>query len=123
MRTTFGLFAKYRFLLLDFTGIMRQYASVRTHYQALHQLRQQQFAEAIERLIDVGLLRADIEQQQYEYLGTHFNMISDFWLAYAEILRPGDVDSQLGHFTEVTFSLLIPYLTEAGQQAYYDLPK
>ena len=118
---TFVQFTKYRFLLLDFTGVMRQYPTIRTHYQGLYRVRQQQFSEVVRKLVDAGIFRQDIGQQQYEHLGVHFNIISDFWLSHAEILHSEDVVDQLPHFTRLTFSLVFPYLTEAGQLAYQSL--
>ncbi len=115
---TFDRFITYRFLLLNFTEIMRQYPTIQRHYRALYQLRQQQFSQAIQDLKLSGTLRSDINEQQYNNLAAHFNIVSDFWLAHAEILRSGDATDHLAHFTQVTFSLIMPYLTEAGQREY-----
>ncbi|MGB3779056.1 MAG: TetR/AcrR family transcriptional regulator, partial [Tunicatimonas sp.] len=113
---TFDQFVAYRFILLDFTEIMRQYASIRTHYQALYQLRQQQFEQVIKDLKSSGTLRNDINKQQYTNLAAHFNIVSDFWLAHAEILYPEDATNHLAHFAQVAFSLIMPYLTEKGRK-------
>lgn len=121
LQFTFAQFVEYRFLLLDFTGIMRQYSSIRTHYQALHQLRRQQFTDTVDELRNTGILRQDIPPQQYQHLATHFTIVSDFWLAHAEILHQKDAAAQRSHFTHLAFSLLFPYLTEAGQQEYQQL--
>ena len=115
---TFDQFVAYRFLLLDFTEIMRQNSSIRNHYQALYQLRQQQFEQVIEDLKLSGTLRDDINQQQYANLAAHFNIVSDFWLAHAEILYPNDAIDHLAHFAQVAFSLMMPYLTEEGRKEY-----
>ena len=122
LRFTFAQFVEYRFLFLDFTGIMRQYPVIRTHYQMLYTMRHQQFLKAIEKLTEAGIFRRDIDQRQYQYLTAHFNIISDFWLSHVEILYPGDTIDQLPHFTRLTFSLVLPYLTEAGRQEYQRLP-
>ena len=115
---TFDQFVAYRFLLLDFTEIMRQYASIRNHYQALYQLRQQQFEQVIKDLKLSGTLRNDVSKQQYANLAAHFNIVSDFWLTHAEILYPKDATSHLAHFAQVTFSLMVPYLTKEGRKEY-----
>ena len=115
---TFNQFAAYRFLLLDFTEIMRQYSSIRNHYQTLYRLRQQQFERVIEDLKLSGTLRNDINKQQYTNLAVHFNIVSDFWLAHAEILYPEDATNHLAHFAQVAFSLMVPYLTKEGRKEY-----
>ena len=121
LRFTFAQFNEYRFLLLDFTSVMRQYPTVRTHYQELHRARQQQFSTAVRTLTETGVLRSDIDTSQYHRLATHLTIISDAWLAHAEILYQTEVANSLMHFTHLTFSLLFPYLTEAGQQEYHAL--
>ena len=118
---TFTQFEQYRFLLLNFTDIMRQYATIRNHYQQLYQARQQQFLGAVKQLIGAGIFREEISEQQYKHLMAHFNIVSDFWLAHAEILYRGQ-GNQLTHFTHLTFSLVVPYLTEAGLREYDQLP-
>ena len=115
---TFDQFVAYRFLLLDFTEIMRQYSSIRNHYQTLYRLRQQQFERVIEDLKLSGTLRNDINIQQYTNLAAHFNIVSDFWLAHAEILYPEDATNHLAHFAQVAFSLMVPYLTKEGRKEY-----
>ena len=115
---TFDQFVAYRFLLLDFTEIMRQYASIRNHYQTLYRLRQQQFEQVVEGLKLSGTLRDDIDRQQYANLAAHFNIVSDFWLAHAEILYPKDATNHLAHFARITLSLMVPYLTEKGRKEY-----
>ncbi len=115
---TFDQFVAYRFLLLDFTEIMRQYASIRNHYQALYRLRQQQFEQVIKDLKLSGMLRNDVSKQQYANLAAHFNIVSDFWLAHAEILYPEDATNHLAHFAQVAFSLMVPYLTKEGRKEY-----
>ena len=121
LQFTFAQFVEYRFLLLDFAGVMRQYSSIRTHYQTLHQLRQQQFTNTVNQLRKASILRQDIPQQQYQHLATHFTVVSDFWLAHAEILHQEDAAAQRSHFARLAFSLLFPYLTEAGQREYQQL--
>ena len=121
LRFTFSLFVEYRFLLLDFTAIMRQYAVIRNHYQELGKLRKQQFQETVDQFIELGLLREDIHSDQYAYLATHFTIISDFWLPHAEMIYQEKAISRLEDFVWLTFSLLFPYLTPAGQEDYKQL--
>ena len=121
LRFTFEQFVAYRFILLDFTKIMRQYPNVQGHYRQLCQLREQQFLAAAKDLISNGFFRDDIDQEQYRYLAAHFSILSDAWLARAEGLLEESAPNQLDYFVRVTFGLVMPYLTETGRKEYEHL--
>ncbi len=112
---------EYKFLMIDFVAIMRKYPKIRQHYQALYQLRRQQYNRFIQALIEEDIFRKDITIAQYQNMAEHLNILSDFWISSAEILYQEEEQRKLAHYTQLIFSLLLPYLSRKGMYDYITL--
>jgi AcrR family transcriptional regulator len=117
IKATFTIQYKYKFILIDFVGIMRNIPAIRTHFRELFIRRQQEFFGLIQYMISIGYFREEQYAGQYRQFITSFYLIGDFWIAEAEILFEGTDEEKLEHYTQLAVSLVFPHLTPKGQQA------
>ncbi len=114
---------KYKFLIQDFISLTRRNPNLKQKHRDLVASRRLFFQMGIEAGIQAGFLKPDIIEGQYENFFNQLFIISDFWLASAEILYEGKEEDKLQTYLNITFTLMVPYLTEKGLSEYKDLPK
>ena len=81
------------------------------------------FQMGIGAAIEVGMLKPDIIEGQYENYFEQLFIISDFWISSAEILYEGKEEKKLEKYINITFTLMVPYLTEKGLVEYQEILK
>ncbi len=113
-RQTLTTLAEYRFLMLDFAGVMRRLPELRDKHRALIGQRKGVFREILVQLRAQGLLRAELYSGHDEDLLDQFFIVGDFWLASATLLSDKTVAQQLAHYQRVFLALIAPLLTERG---------
>jgi AcrR family transcriptional regulator len=118
---TFRIQYKYKFFLQDMVAIMRRIEPIRLHFKALYQHRKGQFRMIIRYLIDQDILQEEMVKEQYEKFIDQFYIVGDFWVSEAEILFEGTDEEKLTYYTQIAFSLIIPYLTRKGLETYRQL--
>lgn len=114
---------KYKFLIQDFISLTRRNPNLKQKHRDLVASRRLFFQMGIEAGIQAGFLKPDIIEGQYENFFNQLFIISDFWLASAEILYEGREEDKLHTYLNITFTLLVPYLTEKGLDEYKELKK
>ena len=120
---SYALQYENRFLMIDFVNIMRRIPEIRTHFRAVFLLRKEQFTRELLHLRDEGYLRDDLADADYENLALHAYQMGDFWLSEAEILFDGEESRKLTTYTALACSMLVPYLSERGRDAYARIMK
>jgi AcrR family transcriptional regulator len=113
-RVTIGMLHHYRFLMIDFVGIMRKHEAIRTHFRHLQKLRSHQFHAIFDLLVASSIMRPEILPGQFEYLKQQLSIIGDFWISSAEILYEGPAQEKLDHYLDLFMHMLPPYLTDRG---------
>lgn len=114
----FGIQYRYKFLMLNFVQVMRQYPEIRSHFQALFQARRQQFDGFFRVLARKGWLKSELAPAQLEQLIELQFITGNFWMADAEIIYQGPESDKVLHYTRLITSMIRPYLTETGCQAF-----
>ncbi|MDO1449088.1 TetR/AcrR family transcriptional regulator [Rhodocytophaga aerolata] len=120
---TFRIQYKYKFILQDMVAIMRKIEPIGQHFKVLYQQRKNQFRLIIQYLLMQGLIESEKVKGQYDNFIDQFYIIGDFWVSEAEILFDGPDEEKLAHYTQLAFSLIIPYFTPKGLEAYQYLQK
>jgi len=111
-------FYSYRFILLDFSQLMRENNNIKQHYKKLSVLRTQQFTGLINLLISKGILRAEILPNEYENLYLRFQILSDFWMSSAQTTHKKITKTLITKYSEVLNQSIFPYLTKKGLEQY-----
>jgi len=114
-------FIDYKFLMLNFVQIMRWYPSIKTHYQTLTAQRNEQMKGLFNALQQIGLLKAEVYQGQFNQVIEQVMILNNFWLSHAEILYQGTESEKIKHYNQLVGAFLFPYLTEKGQKDYQSL--
>jgi AcrR family transcriptional regulator len=109
---------KYKFLIQDFISLIRRNPNLKQKHRDLVASRRLFFQTGIQAGIQAGFLKPDIIEGQYENFFNQLFIISDFWLASAEILYEGKEEDKLQTYLNITFTLMVPYLTETGLVEY-----
>lgn len=121
IEATFRIQYRYKFILQDMVGIMRRIDPIHQHFKALYQRRKGQFQMIVQYLTSQGIIQDEVVKGQYENFIAQFYIIGDFWVSEAEILFEGTEEEKLQYYTHIAFSLIIPYFTQKGLEAYQKL--
>lgn len=110
---------KYRFFLLDFAQIMRENKTIKKHFKKLTQLRQEQFAGLIDRMVALGIMRKEKLPNEYFFLYQRFQLLGDFWISSAEIAHTKITKKIMSEYYEIITQAIYPYLTAKGVKEYH----
>lgn len=114
----FNKFYKYRFLMQDFIGVIRKVPQLKKQHRELVAARFMFFKIGVEAMQKNELIREQRIEGEFENFFHHLFIISDFWMAEAEILFEGNEAEKLQYYTKLTFDLIVPFLTEKGLNEY-----
>ncbi|WP_136482263.1 TetR/AcrR family transcriptional regulator [Cognatitamlana onchidii] len=117
-KTIMFTFYKYQFFLLDFVLIMREHKTIKQHYIKLIKQRELEFLNAIDMLIDAGLLRQPLFINEYNNLFKRFQILSDFWMSSVIVEQGKITRASVNQYSEITYQSIFPYLTLKGQELY-----
>lgn len=116
-KTMYYLF-DYRFMMLDFIQVMREYPNIKKHYQQLMIMREQQFQMFFQLLIQEKLMREENLPNEYKNLILRMMILGDFWLSNAEISSERMTKKQVENYFEITVQTIYPYLTAKGKRQF-----
>ena len=120
-RATFSLLYMYRFLMLDFVGIMRRIPALREKHQVLMAQRKAVFHQLLQQLRETNLMLPELFPGHDQLLLDQLLIIGDFWISSASILYPGTPQEAMHHYQRVFEALLFPLLTEEGRRQWLAL--
>ncbi|NDU97685.1 TetR/AcrR family transcriptional regulator [Spirosoma terrae] len=113
----------YRFLMLDFAGIMRRIPDLRDKHRALVSSRKLAFQHILTQLRALGKLREELYDGHDDDLLEQFFIVGDFWLSSATILYEGAEENKIKHYQQVFLSLIVPCLTNKGLTEWKDIDR
>ena len=113
----------YRFMMLDFIQVMREFPIIKKHYLKLIIQREEQMRMFIQMLIQSGLMRKEEIKNEYQNLIRRMMILGDFWLASAEINREKMDKKHIEKYLEITSQVIYPYLTAKGKREFRKVEK
>jgi AcrR family transcriptional regulator len=122
-RITFSLLYKYKFLMLDFVGIMRRIEKIKNHYRQLVDRRRMEFGTAMHFLVMGGYLKPEVTEGHYAAVTEVNFILGDFWVARAEIMFDGPEKEKLNYYISLMFVPVLGSLTEKGLAQYEEIRK
>ncbi len=114
---TMRLLYKYRFLMRDFYLIMSSFQNMSGHYQQLQNQRKLQFQQVFAHLMQLGVIRAEVFESEYERLYERMNILGDNWINAQELLKK-EISDPVKHYQGLLFEIIFPYLTLKGREEY-----
>lgn len=116
-----SIFYEYRFFLIEFVTITRQYPDIKRQYAELSVRRTKQFMMLVDVFFELGFLRKPILNEEYQMLYRRIEILSNFWLS-ANLIHHDTLHlDTVNQFKEQLQYMLYPYLTEKGIKEYEDL--
>jgi AcrR family transcriptional regulator len=114
---SFDLSLKYLFLFKDYVEITRAYPKLAEMANQSNTLRKRSFKKMIETLLNEQILRADLTENDYEYLLELSGVMRTFFFVRLDLSKL--VNNNLKEeYVIYTNQLLYPYLSAKGQVIY-----
>ena len=105
----------YRFILMDFIHLMNANPKIKSHYENLMKIRNEQFQTIFHSLIKSNILRRPEFENEYDRLYQRMNIVGDSWINIYSTLEPSKTVS---YYCKLLFEMIYPYLTEEGKNEY-----
>lgn len=122
--TSYKIQDRYRFIMLDLLQMFRQYPQLLQKFRQNYERRRMELSFAIHLMEAGGILQKELSPDYYqEYLLPQLYCLSDFWLSEAELLYQGKDEDKALYYARITFSLLLPHLSETGKKDYHEVIK
>lgn len=115
------LFYRYRFILMDFSQVMRENKKIREHFVVLMDKRAHEFDEIFKSLIQSGIIRTEEFENEYVNLYQRIQILGDFWMSSA-VIKHGIISSNVAkEYGKLIAEFIYPYLTKKGKQEWFAL--
>jgi len=109
---------KYSFFFQDLVFIARNYAEVGKLYKASNIKRFQQGRQLFDYYVDTGRMIPEREGINYDFLTYNVWMVGAFWNIQSKIISPSDIFEKPMDIQDVTWHMILPYLTKKGKEEY-----
>lgn len=120
--SSYSIMNRYRFIMLDLLQMFRQYPQLLEKFRANYERRRQELAFILQLLEASGDIRPELHPGFYQqYLLPQLYCLSDFWLSEAELLYTGPAAEKALYYARISFSLLLPHLSDKGKKAYQEI--
>ncbi len=114
-------FYDYRFIMLDFVQLMRENATIKTHYLQLSKLREEQFLMLFSVLVNTKILQKEELPNDYLFLYKRIQILGDFWISSAETTSSKLSKKMIQDYSTLINRSIYPYLTEVGKKEFLKL--
>lgn len=111
MRTMFA----YRFLMKDLYRILENDPALKKHFIKLQELRDLQFGQLFENMVEDSLLRNEEFENEYRRLHLRLNIYGDNWINAADFFHSSDSEEIVRYYHHLLLEILYPYLTKTGK--------
>lgn len=109
---------KYSFFLEDMVFITRKYPEVAALYEASNLMRFRQGRQLFDYYLATGRVMPETNGINYDYLVHNIWMVGAFWTAQEKILASPYSPDKSVDMVEMTWYMLLPYLTKKGKEEY-----
>ncbi len=118
MSTFKDFMQKHNFFFQDLFFILYNYPEVGKLYEESNLMRLQQGKALFEHYIETGRMIPESEGINYDYLTHNVWMVGAFWNLQSKIFTPGDIFEKPMDLVDMTWYMILPYLTERGKEEY-----
>jgi len=110
--------AQHSFFFHDLVYILRTYPEVKKVYEATNLMRLRQGKALFENLVASDRLLPEQNGINYDFLAHNVWMVGAFWNSQSTIYTSGDLFDSPMDLVDMTWYMLLPYLTEKGREEY-----
>lgn len=109
---------KHRFFFQDLFYIIQNFPEVGKLYEASNLFRLKKGKALFGHYIQTGRMIPECNGINYDYLAHNVWMVSAFWNLQSKIFHPGTLFHNQMDLVEMTWYMILPYLTETGKEEY-----
>lgn len=113
-----GFMRKYKFFFQDLFFILHNYPEVGKLYEKTNLTRLKQGRALFEYYIETGRMIPESEGINYDYLIHNVWMVAAFWNLQTKIFASGRLFEKPMDLVEMTWYMILPYLTQKGKEEY-----
>ncbi|HAA12531.1 MAG TPA: TetR family transcriptional regulator [Cytophagales bacterium] len=110
--------AQHSFFFHDLVYILRTYPEVKKVYEATNLMCLKQVKALFENFVASGLMLPEQNGINYDFLTHNVWMVGAFWNTQSTIFTSGDLFESPMDLVDMTWYMLLPYLTEKGREEY-----
>lgn len=111
------VFYKYRFLVIDLNQNVRENPKILHKYKQIDQARKQSFLLMFNLATQMGVMRAQAFEKEYEGLIDRICIFSDYWLAAATVFEES-LDGMVAKYHNLLVEMLFPYFSREAQREF-----
>ena len=109
---------KHNFFFQDLFFILHNYPEVGRLYEETNLMRLKQGRSLFDYYIETGRMIPESEGINYDFLIHNVWMVGAFWNLQSKIFTPGVIFNKPMDLVEMTWYMILPYLTEKGKEEY-----
>lgn len=109
---------KYKFILINLVEICRNIELIRKHYREATRRRHEVFHYNVNKLIEAGFIIESDDLQHRNNIFAIYHILGNFWAIEADLQGETKADCIVNYFFRVNSSMMVPYLTEKGWEAF-----
>lgn len=113
---SFEVQKSYSFIFNDFHYVMK-IEELKDRYFEMLRERKAHLAHLFQFFVQAGIFKKEVVSGQFENLNNQILVISGFWPSHSKAVF-GEVNVE--YYASLIFSLLVPYLSAMGLEAYKD---
>ena len=123
MSTFKDFMQKHNFFFQDLFFILHHYPEVGKLYEATNLMRLKQGRSLFEHYIATGRMIPESEGINYDFLTHNVWMVGAFWNLQSKIYTPGVLFNKPMDLVDMTWYMILPYLTQKGKEEYNQINK
>ncbi len=109
---------KHSFFFHDLFFILHHYPEVGKLYEETNLMRLKRGRSLFEYYIETGRMIPESEGINYDFLTHNVWMVGAFWKLQSKIFTPGILFDKPMDLVDMTWYMILPYLTEKGREEY-----
>ena len=113
-----GFMQKHSFFFQDVFFILNHYPEVSKLYEASNLMRLKRGRALFEHYIETGRMIPESNGVDYSFLAHNVWMVGAFWNLQSKIFTPGVLFDTSMDMVDMTWYMILPYLTEKGKEEY-----
>jgi AcrR family transcriptional regulator len=118
LRDMYQVLYKYKFILLDFPLITREYLPIQAQVVEEFKKRREGLRKLAVFLTHNGFLRPETVEGENESKIHNLLMMTNWWIADAEVFYEGEQEKKQDYYLGIFYNVARPSLTELGLQRF-----
>jgi AcrR family transcriptional regulator len=117
----FRVLYEYRFFMIEIIHITRESEAIKQIFLEVEKIRATMYREAINMAVQLGIMRKELYENEYENFIQHIKIYSDAWISSSQIYDTSSIEQIIEKYSLLFIKMFFPYLTEKGKEDFLKL--